>query len=149
VNDVLFSKNQSDFVAGAYSDGLVRLFDLKSYKLRSTFRNKAISTQPYNSITVNAANKWLAASQPKGLISLFRTQTNIDEPSGKHITETASFVCDSPCNQIQFSCQDQKLLGAACDLSVSLYNCEKMKLEHHFTREHKGKVMSLAFSPLN
>jgi WD40 repeat protein len=62
VNDVLFSKNQSDFVAGAYSDGLVRLFDLKSYKLRSTFRNKAISTQPYNSITVNAANKWLAAS---------------------------------------------------------------------------------------
>lgn len=40
-------------------------------------------------------------------------------------------------------------MGAACDLSVSLYNVEVMKVEHHFTNMHKASVKSLAFSPVN
>ena len=39
VNDVVISNNQSEFVAGAYSDGFVRVFDFKSRKLQTTFRN--------------------------------------------------------------------------------------------------------------
>lgn len=44
---------------------------------------------------------------------------------------------------------DKNLLGAACDLSLSLYNVEAMRVDYHFTNSHKGSVKSLAFSPLN
>lgn len=44
---------------------------------------------------------------------------------------------------------DRHVLGAACDFSLSLYNIEHNKVEHHFTNTHKGQVKALAFSPLN
>ena len=44
---------------------------------------------------------------------------------------------------------DKNLLAAACDLSLSLYNVEAMRVDYHFTNTHKGSVKSLAFSPLN
>ena len=58
-------------------------------------------------------------------------------------------ITDSTCNQISFSHVEKNLLAAACDLSVSLYNIETMKVDHHFTNMHKASVKSLTFSPVN
>lgn len=56
---------------------------------------------------------------------------------------------DSPCSQVEFSPIDTHLLGAACDTSLALLNVESQKVIYSFTKEHRGAVKSLAFSPLN
>jgi len=44
---------------------------------------------------------------------------------------------------------EKNLLAAACDLSVSLYNVETMKADHHFANFHKASVKGLTFSTVN
>jgi len=93
----------------------------------------------------------IATSTTRGLISLFKINDAVDEICNEEswTKESGQLVTDSTCNQISFSHVEKNLLGAACDLSVSLYNVEVMKVDHHFTNMHKASVKSLTFSPVN
>jgi len=105
----------------------------------------------FNSIAQNNSSSLLAASTTRGLISLFRTAevNNENENEDTWTKEIGQLITDSTCNQISFSHVEKNLLGAACDLSLSLYNVEAMKVDHHFTNMHKASVKSLTFSPVN
>jgi WD40 repeat protein len=50
---------------------------------------------------------------------------------------------------VRFSALERSLLGAACDYTVSVYNTEQQKVQHHYTNMHSGPAKQIAFSPLN
>ena len=76
ISDCLFGRN-SEYLAGAYSDGCVRIFDLKSRKMARTYRNQNLSVL-HNSMSGNHNSTLIAASSTRGIISLFKIPEELD-----------------------------------------------------------------------
>ena len=163
---VKFSKN-SDFLATGLSDGIVKLWDLKRRIQLRTFRSSApvslmysqgaaVKPSPTTSISFNVPNTVLAASNQKGIISLYPMSDLVDQ--GSKATPTTNYVpeitqlrtSDSCINEIQFSHLDRKLLSSCQDDSVvTLFDVEASKQVFKFDQSHKSSVKGVAFSPLN
>ena len=52
--------------------------------------------------------------------------------------EAYNLMTESNCNMVKFSALERTLLGAACDYTVSIYNTEQQKVQHHYTNMHQG-----------
>ena len=139
VNCLSFT-SKSDLIAGAYTDGVVRVWDLRK---RESTMNFSDHTEAVTCVAWNAIDSQLASSSMSGEIILHSLLTGVSVANFK-------YRGSGGIKKIAYSPFKRHYLGAASENgSVYVWDCNSRSSVCNFATTHNSPVTGLAFSAVN
>lgn len=130
----------SRFVIGGGPDGIIHIWDLKTIKLKKSYKDHK---GPLTSLQFNCDDTVIASASETGDIILYNVVSG--QCCSPLVTQKGQAV-----RQVQYSHFKKCLLGSVCDDgTVSLWDTNRNALSHAFSTAHSAPATGLAFSPIN
>lgn len=130
----------SRYILGGGPDGIIHIWDLKSKKLKKSYRDHK---GPITAVQFNWNDTDIASGSESGEIILYNVV------SGHGCTPLTTPRVQA-IRQLVYSHFKKSLLGSVSeDGAINLWDTNRRSLIHSFSDNHKAPATGLAFSPLN